>query len=167
MARPQPLTAVLVLAAVLLAGAAVTGVRWHSAEHDPGRATVQARDLVLTKAQDAAVRLSTLDYRRPAVARAAWKRVATGDLYTSLVAGRGGYEQLVTAGKVVTAATATGAAVQSLTDHDRTAVVLIGLDVTVTPAEGEASVEHERLVVTMTHTSTGWKASAMQPVASR
>lgn len=165
MGRPQPLTAVVVLAAVLLAGAAVTGVRWHRAADDPGRATAQARDLVLAKAQDAAVRLNTLDYSRPSVAQAAWKKVATGDLYTSLVAGKGDYEQLVTSGKVVTAAEATGAAVQSLTDDDRTAVVLVGVDVTVTPAEGEASVEHERLVVTMTHTATGWKASALQPAA--
>ena len=166
MRRPQPLAAVVALAAVLLVGAGWTGIRWHRAEHDPGLATAHARDLVLTRARDAAVRLSTLDYRQPKAASAAWKEVATGDLYRSLVAGRADYEQLVTTGTVISTATATGAAVQSLTDDDRSAVVLVGLDVTVTPAQGQASVEHERLVLTMRHTRDGWKASAMQPVTS-
>jgi Mce-associated membrane protein len=165
MRRPRPLTVATGLALVLLVAAVLTGVRWHQAENDPGLATGRARDLVLARAQVAAVQLSSLDYRRPAASPAAWTRVATGDLYTSLVDGRNDYQQLVAAGKVVTTAKATGAAVQSLTDDHRTAVVLIGLDVTVTPADGEASVEHQRLVVTMTHTRTGWKASAMQPVA--
>jgi hypothetical protein len=92
--------------------------------------------------------------------------VTTGELYTSLVDGKNDYQQLVTAGKVITTAKTTGAAVQSLSDGNAHAVVLVGLDVTVTPAEGDASVEHERLVLTMTHTGTGWKAAAMEPVAS-
>src|SRR5689334_10259427 len=104
MRRPQPLAAVAAVAVVLLVGAGLTGIRWHRAEHDPGRATAQARDLVLTRAQDAAVRLSSLDYRQPKAASAVWKDVATGDLYRSLVAGRTDYEQLVTTGKVVSTA---------------------------------------------------------------
>jgi len=166
MRRPQPLTVVCAVAVVLIVGAVLSVARWHQAENDPGLATADARDLVLARAQFAAVQLSTLDYRHPEAAASSWKRVATGDLYTSLVDGKNDYEQLVTSGKATTAAEATGAAVQSLTDHNRTAVVLVGLDVTVTPAEGNATVEHERLVVTMTHTRTGWKASAMQPVTS-
>ncbi|RNL80168.1 hypothetical protein [Nocardioides marmorisolisilvae] len=165
MRRPKPLTAVVLLAVVLLAGAVLTGIRWHRAEHDPGIATADARDLVLVKAENAAIRLSSLDYRATTPA-ATWKQVATGDLYSSLVAGKSDYEQLITEGKVISTATTTGAAVQSLTDHDRTAVVLIGLDVTVTPEQGAPSVQHERLVLTMQHTKNGWKASAMQPVGA-
>jgi Mce-associated membrane protein len=166
MARPKPLTVVVAAAVILLVGAVLTGVRWHRAENDPGLATAHARDLVLARAQNAAVQLSTLDYREPATSSAAWKRVATGDLYTSLVDGTNDYQQLVTAGKVVTTAKTTGAAVQSLAKGNAHAVVLVGIDVTVTPADGQATVEHERLVLTMTHTASGWKASAMNPVAS-
>lgn len=166
MRRPQPLTVVVAAAAVLLVAAVLTTVRWHRAENDPGLATAHARDQVLARAQDAAVRLSTLDYQHPDASSAAWKRVTTGDLYTSLVDGRNDYQQLLTAGKVITTAKATGAAVQSLARGNAHAVVLIGLDVTVTPADGQPSVEHERLVLTMTRTGSGWKASAMEPVAS-
>lgn len=166
MRRPQPLTVVVAAAAILLVTAVLTTVRWHRAENDPGLATAHARDLVLARAQDAAVQLSTLDYRQPAASSAAWKRVSTGKLYTSLVDGKNDYQQLVTAGKVITTAKTTGAAVQSLAKGNAHAVVLVGLDVTVTPADGQASVEHERLVLTMTLTGSGWKASAMEPVAS-
>jgi Mce-associated membrane protein len=166
MRRPQPLAVVVAAAAILLVTAVLTTARWHRAENDPGLATAHARDLVLARAQDAAIQLSTLDYRRPTASSAAWKRVTTGKLYTSLVDGKNDYQQLVTAGKVITTAQTTGAAVQSLAKGNAHAVVLVGLDVTVTPADGQASVEHERLVLTMTHTGSGWKASAMEPVAS-
>lgn len=163
MRRPRPLPVVVGLAVVLLLAAVLSVVRWHQADHDPDLARAHARDLVLARAQTAAVSLSTLDYRDPQASSADWKRLATGDLYTSLVGGRSNYQQLVTAGKVTTTAEVTQAAVQSLTG-DLTAVVLVGLDVTVSPASGQATVEHERLVLTMTHTSAGWKASSMEPV---
>ena len=159
------LAALLLVTALLLAGAVLTGIRWHRAEDDPAAATAQARDLVLVKAQEAAVRISSLDYRKKTPATT-WKRVATGDLYTSLVAGNADYEKLVSSGKVLSTARTTGAAVQSLTDRDRKAVVLIGLDVTVTPAGGQPTVQRERLVLTMERTGDGWKASAMQPVGA-
>ena len=166
MARPKPLTVVVAAAVILLVGAGLTAVRWHRAENDSGLDRAHARDTVLVRAQDAAVQMSTLDYRSPDKASASWKRVATGDLYKSLVDGKNDYQQLIVAGKVITTAKTTGSAVQSLAEGNAHAVVLVGLDVTVTPAEGQPSVEHERLVLTMTHTPTGWKAAAMEPVAS-
>lgn len=158
-------TTVLVIAtAALLVAAIWASVMWREKVEDAQVDRARARDAVLLRAQDAAAALSSLDYRKPAAATAIWGRVATGNLLKSLVAGRKDFQQLISAGRVVATAKVVGGAVQSLDSAARAAVVLVGLDITVRPASAQPSVEHERLVVTMTLTPQGWKAAAMAPV---
>ena len=42
--------------------------------------------------------------------------------------------------------------------------MLVGLDVTVTPEQGEPAVSQQRLQLQMTRTDAGWKASGINPV---
>lgn len=164
--RRTVVVAVWVLTLGLLGGAAWAGLRWHDAAQDPRLESARVRDVVLARAERIAVDLSTLDYHHPEDAVARWGAAATGELYQSLQDGKGSYQQLITAGEVSTTATSVDAAVQSLSADRTEAVVLVGLDVTVTPSSAAPTVQHERLVVTLKRTDGVWKASAMEPVVS-
>jgi len=158
------LAAGVVVALVLAAVAVWTVVRWSNKVDDAHQDQARTRDAVLLQAQDAAVALSSLDYRNSQAVVARWGEVSTGDLHKSLLEGDANYQQLIATGKVVATAEVAGAAVESLSSDARSAVVLVGLDVTVTPKGKSPQIENERLVVTMTMTPQGWKASAMSPV---
>lgn len=153
------------LALVLAVVAAASVVRWSHARNATDLKEARTRDAVASAAGNAAVELSTLDYREASGALDRWRSVATGTLAQTLASANKSYQAMVEQGQVTTQAEVRQAAVQRLAGDQRSAVVLVGLDVTLHSKSG-TSVQKERLAVTMTQTNDGWKASAMKPVTA-
>lgn len=169
MARVKTQRTVLVALAVvvpILAALAVglAGFRWYSAAHDEALAQAQQRETVLRQAEQAAINLNTLDYRNVEQGLQLWQRSTTGALHDELSSNAKRYAQVIGQGKVKTQAEVRGSAVKRLNPASQTAVVLIGIDVTVIPDSGKPTAKRERLRLTMSNTPQGWKASRVQAI---
>lgn len=126
----------------------------------------QARDGALAGARDAVTALTTLDAGNPTGSIERWQAVTTGTLLESVSDGQGQFQQLIASGDVDTDATVQDAAVTELAPGLDRADVMVALDLTLTPAQGQAEVEKLRLLVTVNKTADGWKASELQNVGA-
>ncbi|MQA13946.1 MAG: hypothetical protein GEV09_07140 [Pseudonocardiaceae bacterium] len=156
---------VVAVLAVLASGAAGWyGVSWYRAAHDESLELAMTRDTVLRQARQAAINLTTLDHRNVQAGLDSWEQVSTGPLLEEFRTNRGNYVKTIQQGKVKTESEVVDGAVAELDTRAGTARVLMGIDVTVTPAEGDPTVSRQRLEMVMQRTGDGWKVSAVAPV---
>jgi Mce-associated membrane protein len=138
-----------VLAAAAVGTAGWSSLSWYRAAHDDALALGTARDTVLRDAQQAAVNLNTLDYRRVQAGLALWQQSATGSLLDEIRANRTTYAQVITDTRTATTAGALDGAVMELDERADTARVLVGVDVTAVRNGGESSCVRRRIQLEM------------------
>ncbi|MFB4305453.1 hypothetical protein [Actinomadura sp. GTD37] len=151
-------TAVLVLAALFAAWA---GWSWYAAAHDDAHAYSRTRDEALQAGEQAVQNLNTLDYRNLGPGLKTWQDSTTSDLYRQITQGRAAFEAQVTKARTVTSARILDAAVAELDERSGLARVLVAVEITVTPPEGDPVTKQSRLVGKVTRTSGGWKLSEL------
>lgn len=157
---------IAVPAALAVVVAGWSGVSWYRAAHDESLAAAIARDTVLQDAQQAAINLNTLDYRRVQDGLARWEQSATGSLLDEVQANRATYARVITDSRTTTTARTLDGAVTELDERAGTARVLVGVDVTAQPERGEASCVRRRLQLEMRRAQTVWKVDRLAPVGS-
>ncbi|MCA1713360.1 MAG: hypothetical protein LC789_17660 [Actinobacteria bacterium] len=164
----MPLRSALAVVAVLavLAGgtAGWFGVSWFRAAHSESIDLAIERDTVLREARQAAVNLTTLDPVRIEESLSLWQGSMTGSLAEEFGSNRENYARLISERRSRSESKVVDAAVAELDVPQGTARVLVGLDVTVTPEQGEPAVSQQRLQLQMTRSDTGWKVSGINPV---
>ncbi|MGH8573283.1 MAG: hypothetical protein ACREX8_12010, partial [Gammaproteobacteria bacterium] len=145
------MTTIVVAAFALVAGviAGWFGLSWFLAAQDEDIALGMVRDAALQDAQQAAINLNTLDHRRVQGGFELWEQSATGTALEEFRANRDTYLQTVTEAKTSSTARVRDAAVADLNDRSGTARVLVGVDVTYTPEQREASCVRQRLQLHM------------------
>lgn len=119
----------------------VAFLSWRSADNDPDRARAALRDAAVIQGTAAVETMNSIDYRDVPAGIKAWQDVSTGVLHDQLsVISPEDQELLAQRGKV-----ATGRVVQAaLTElTDRTATLIVAVEVTVTGDEDEAEEAEE------------------------
>ncbi len=162
MPRDLRRAAASVLLVAAIAFAAWSGSSWLSAPRASEQATV--RDQALRAGEQAVLNFNTLDYRHVASGLKLWEQSSTGPLRRQIVAGRTAFEQQVLQAKTVTSARVLDAALTSLNSSSGRAVIIVALQITVTPARGSAVTKQSRLTGTLTRTPSGWKLSTLSQV---
>jgi Mce-associated membrane protein len=152
----------VVLAACLVAG--WFGLSWYRVAHDESIMLGLVRDTVLLDAQQAAINVNTLDYRQVQGGFELWERAATGTALEEFRRNRDSYVRTVTESRTTSTARVRDAAVAELNDREGTARVLVGVDVTYTPEQHEASCVRQRLQLQMRNTPDGWKVDQLAPI---
>ncbi|MGH3916596.1 MAG: hypothetical protein ACRDTC_24770 [Pseudonocardiaceae bacterium] len=152
----------LALLACVLAG--WFGFSWYRAAHDESIALGMVRDTVLQDAQQAAINVNTLDHQQVANGLELWEQSATGAALEEFRTNRETYLRTVTDSKTSSTARARDSAVAELNDQAGTARVLIGVDVTYSPDQREASCVRQRLQLQMKRTPDGWKIEKIAPI---
>lgn len=164
----RPLRSALAVVAVLavLAGgtAGWYGVSWFRAAHSESLDLAIERDTVLREARQAAVNLTTLDPVQVEGSLDLWQGSVTGPLAEEFGNNRQSYARLISEHRSRSESEVIDAAVAELDSRQGTARVLVGLDVTVTPEQGEPAVSKQRLQLQMSRTEDGWKAGGINPV---
>lgn len=150
--------ALLVLAALFAVWA---GRSWYSAAHDDARAYSRARDDVLEAGEQGVQNLSTLDYRSLGPGLKTWQDSTTGDLHRQITQGRPAFEQQVAKARTITTARVLDAAVAELDERSGRARMLVAVEITVTPPDGDPATRQSRLVGELTRTSGGWRLSGL------
>jgi Mce-associated membrane protein len=157
--------AVVAMLAVLAGGTAGWfGVSWFQAAHSESLDLAIQRDTVLREARQAAINLTTLDPGGVEESLALWQGSVTGQLAGEFGSNRENYARMITERRSRSESKVVDAAVAELSARQGTARVLVGLDVTITPDQGEPAVSQQRLQLQMTRTDVGWKASRINPV---
>ena len=155
-------TAVAVATSVVAAGfAAYYGWSWYRAAHDESLHFSRARDAVVRAAEQGVQNLNTLDYRTVDQDFTTWEQSSTGDLHDQLVQGRAQFEDQVRQARTVTTAKILEAAVTELDTRTGKAGVIVAVQITVTPPNGQATTKPSRMRAQLTRTSSGWKLSAL------
>ncbi|TDC81161.1 hypothetical protein [Actinomadura sp. 7K507] len=149
-------TALLVLAALFAAWA---GWSWYAAAHDDGYAYSRARDDVLQAGEQAVQNLNTLDYRNLGPGLETWQDSTTSDLYEEITKGRAAFEKQVTDAKTITRARVLDGAVSELDVRSGKARVLVAVEITISPPDGEPVTKQSRLIGELARTPAGWKLS--------
>jgi Mce-associated membrane protein len=161
--------ATIVVAAIALlscVAAAWFGVSWYRAAHDDSLVLGMARDGALRDAQQAAVNLNTLDYRRVQDGLNLWEQSATGTVLKEVQSNRANYARAITDSKTTTTARALDGAVADINERAGTARVLVGVDVTSKPAQGDATCLRWRMQLEMLRTDSAWKVDKLAPVGT-
>jgi Mce-associated membrane protein len=168
--RGGPLRVAMILVAALALIACVIagwfGLSWYRIAHDESITVGMVRDAVLQDAQQAAINVNTLDYRQVQGGFALWEQSATGAALEEFRQNRDAYVRTVTESKTTSTARVREAAVAELNDRAGTARVLVGVDVTYTPEQREASCVRQRLQLQMKHTPEGWKVDQLAPIGA-
>lgn len=154
--------AMLTLLTLVTAGA--YGLAWYRAAHDRAYTVGMMRDEVRQDAQQAALTLNTLDYRRVQDALTLWQQVAAGPMLTDLQAKRATYARAITEAETSTTARVLDAAVVALDERAGTAQALIALDVTAESSRGEPTCTHRRVRLDMVRAGDTWKVTNLTPV---
>ncbi|WP_405687837.1 hypothetical protein OG204_32055 [Streptomyces sp. NBC_01387] len=158
----NPLTAVALALALLVAGAAAWGGwSWYAAAHDDSAAYARTRDSVLAAGEQAVQNMNTLDHRKVASGLDAWENSTTGDLHQQLTNGRTEFEKQIKEARTVSTAKVLSGAVTELDARTGKASVMVALRITVTAPKGKPSEKESRLLGELTRTSGGWKLSAL------
>ena len=157
---------IAVLATLAVGTAGWFGVSWDRAAHDGSLASGIARDTVLQDAQQAAINLNTLDYRRLQDGLTLWEQSATGSLLDEVRANRATYAQVIADSKTATTAGTLDGAVAELDERAGTARVLVGVDVTAVHDGGQASCVRRRIQLEMRRAGTVWKVDKLAPVGA-
>jgi Mce-associated membrane protein len=140
------------------------GLSWYRAAHDASLAVGMARDVVLQDAQQAAINLNTLDYRRMQDGLMLWEQSSTGLLLDEVRANRDTYTRAITDARTTTTATTLDGAVAELNERAGTARVLVGVDVTAHREQGNVSCVRRRILLEMRRDGTAWKVDRLAPV---
>ena len=163
-----PLRSVLAVVAVLAVLACGTagwfGVSWFRAAHSESIDLAIERDAALREARQAAISLTTLDPVRVEESLGLWQGSVTGRLAEEFDSNRENYARMITERRSRSESKVIDAAVAELNSRQGTARVLVGLDVTIIPEQGEPAVSQQRLQLQMARTDAGWKASGINPV---
>lgn len=154
--------AVLTLLAFLTAGG--YGLAWYRAAHDRAYIVGVVRDEVRQDAQQAALTLNTLDYRRVQDALTLWEQVATGPMLADLRAKAPTYARAITEAETSTSARVLDVGVAALDERAGTAQVLVALDVTAESSRGEPTCTHRRVRLDMVRAGDTWKVTNLTPV---
>jgi Mce-associated membrane protein len=125
-----------------------------------------ARDAVLQDAQQAAINLNTLDYRRVQDGLTLWEQSATGLVLDEVRTNRNTYARAITDAKTTTTASTLDSAVAEFNERAGTAQVLVGVDVTAQREQGEASCVRRRMQLEMRRDGTVWKVDRLAPVGA-
>lgn len=156
----------LAAAGVLLAAAVVfaawSGWSWLSAPRVS--ADAQVRDQALQAGEQAVLNFNTLDYRTVGQGLKLWEQSSTGSLHNEVVAGQASFEQQIEQAKTITTARILDGALTGFNVRSGTASVIVALQVTVTPARGQAATKQSRLAGELTQTPSGWKLSSLGQV---
>ncbi|HEY1705379.1 MAG TPA: hypothetical protein VGG75_37295 [Trebonia sp.] len=155
------LTAAGVLTVAAAACAAWFGYSWYGDAHSTALATASARDVVLADAEQGVLNFNTLDYRKAPAGLQLWLESSTGTLHSQLAQSLSEETSLVQSKKETTSAKVLDGAVTQLNASAGTAIVIVAVNVTVTPATGKAVSERESEVGQLTRTSSGWKLSSL------
>lgn len=152
-------------ATVLLALAALfalwAGWSWYATANDDAYAYSRTRDEVLQAGEQAVQNLNTLDYRNLGPGLKTWQDSTTSDLYRQITQGRAAFEEQVKKAQTITKARILDAAVSELDERSGKARILVAVEITVTPPEGDPVTKQSRLVGKVTRTSAGWKLSEL------
>ncbi|TDD79630.1 hypothetical protein E1293_22715 [Actinomadura darangshiensis] len=151
-------TALVVLAALFAAWA---GWSWYAAAHDDAYAYSRVRDEVVRAGEQGVQNLNTLDYRDLGTGLETWRNSTAGDLHRQITEGRADFEKQVTKARTITKARILDAAVSELDERSGKARVLVGVEITVTPPDGDPATKQSRLIGELTRTSGGWKLSKL------
>lgn len=149
---PRPGRWALVTAAGFFAWSA-----WSYQGHEPDQAA--ERDRALAEGRERVAVLNTLDHTRAEAGLRAWLAATTGDLRLRL-------EHESSAGRLVSARTSATGTVQAaaLTSFDGragSAELIASVNIQITPAEGEPSVQRKRFTAGLTRASGGWLLSSL------
>jgi Mce-associated membrane protein len=158
---PVRLTAIVLLAASVLF-AAFGGWYWLSAPRVSSDAGV--RDQALRSGEQAVLNFNTLDYRHVDAGVNLWLQSSTGSLHASIVAGQTSFEEQIVKAQTTTSARILDAALTQLNVQSGRAVIIVAIQLTVTPAHGAASTKQSRLEGTLARTASGWKLSGLSQV---
>jgi Mce-associated membrane protein len=158
--------AIAVLAVLSCATAGWFGISWYRAAHDESLVVGMARDAALRDAQQAAVNLNTLDYRRVQDGLNLWEQSATGTVLQEVRTNRASYARTITDSKTTTTARSLDGAVADLNERAGTARVLVGVDVTSKPAQGDPTCLRWRMQLEMLRTDTAWKVDKLAPIGT-
>lgn len=156
--------AILAVSASLLA--AWWGLSWLRVAQDDSVELGMLREEVLQDAQQAAISVNTLDYRRVQGGFELWEQSATGAALEDFRTHRDDYVRQVVASKATSTARVREGAVAELDDGAGIALVVIGVDVTYLPEQREASCDRQRLRLQMKRTPDGWKVEQLTRVGS-
>ncbi|MFV2176015.1 hypothetical protein ACFHW2_42285 [Actinomadura sp. LOL_016] len=159
---PDPVRRTAVALVVLAAVLAVWGGRsWYAAAHDDGAAYSRVRAEALRAGEQAVQNLNTLDYRTLEPDLRTWRDSTTGELHREIAQGGAAFEKRVREAKTVTSAKVLEAAVAELDVRSGRARVLVAVEITVAPPEGDPVVKQDRLVARLDRTDGGWKLSGL------
>lgn len=158
--------AIAALAVLSCATAGWFGISWYRAAHDESLVVGMARDAALRDAQQAAVNLNTLDYRRVQDGLNLWEQSSTGTVLQEVRANRASYARTITDSKTATTARSLDGAVADLNERAGTARVLVGVDVTSQPAQGGPTCLRWRMQLEMLRTDTAWKVDKLAPIGT-
>jgi Mce-associated membrane protein len=159
--RKPVLAAMTVLALAAVACAGWYGWSWLSAAHSGSLSEARTRDVVLQQAEQGVLNFNTLNYHQAARGLQVWLASSTGELHSELSQNLSQEVQLVEQRKTITTARILDGAVTQLATGPGTATVMVGVEVTVTPAKGSPVVESESEVGQLARTGSGWKLSAL------
>ncbi|MCR3742702.1 Mce-associated membrane protein [Actinomadura glauciflava] len=156
---PQRTAGALLVLALLFAVWAAWA--WYSAAHDDARAYSRVRDDVLEAGEQGVQNLNTLDYRSLGPGLKTWQDSTTGDLHRQIAQGRPDFERRVAQARTITRARILDAAVAELDERSGRARMLVAVEITVTPPDGDPETRQSRLIGELTRTSGGWKLSRL------
>ncbi|WP_106400397.1 hypothetical protein [Actinocorallia populi] len=130
---------------------------WTYQGREPDRAA--ERDRALADGRERVAVLNTLDHTRAEEGRRAWLEASTGDLRVRL-------ERESSAGRLVSSRTSAvgtvlAAALTSFDGRAGSAELIASVNIQITPAEGEPSVQRKRFSAGLTRTSGGWSLSSL------
>ncbi|MEV6162799.1 hypothetical protein AB0L71_12890 [Streptomyces sp. NPDC052052] len=158
----NPLVVAALVLTVLAAGGAAWGASsWYGAAHDDSADYGRTRDDALAAGEQAVQNLNTLDHQKLDQGLSRWEDSTTGDLHKQLVDGRDGFKKQIQEAKTVSTAKVLSGAVTELDERAGKASVMVALRITVTASTGKPSVKESRMLGQLTHTSDGWKLSAL------
>ncbi|MGH3389477.1 MAG: hypothetical protein ACRDOO_11440 [Actinomadura sp.] len=158
-------TVAIVLVAIAAACAAWFGTGWYRAANDDSLHFSQARDEALRAGEQAIQNLNTLDHRNVGQGLAGWLDSTTGDLHSQISQGRPQFEQQVAQAKTTSTARILDGAITELDERAGKARIIVAIQLTVTPADGNPTTKQSRLQGELTRTDTGWKLSALGQAA--
>jgi len=158
-------TTALTLLVIAALCAAWFGWSWYSAAHDEELAYSRTREEVLRTGEQAVQNLNTLDYRNIDAGLKVWLDSSTGDLNKQISGSRTSFADKVRQARTVTSARVLESALTELDTRSGKAVIMVALQITVTPQEGKAVTKQSRMLGELTRTRAGWKLSALEPAS--
>lgn len=124
----------------------------------------KARDAALADGRLDIARLNTVDASRAAADLDAWLDVTAGPLHDRMTATHSADTATVRQSGTSTKGTVTDAAVTELDTRAGTAKLIATVEVHLTPRSGAATTDRKRFEAGLSHTSTGWKLTALTAV---